>query len=197
MIAMLGVLIPLNMAFAQGAAGPTAYVQHVGDAALSVISTKEFTKPQKQEKLEKLFGDNVDFPWVGRFVMGRYWREATPDQRTRYLAAYKKFLLIHYTSRFTDYTGGSFTLVGTKDDGDGEYTVTMQMQANDPGNEPVQVDYRIHKVDGDKEFKIFDVVVEGVGLLSTQRSEFSSVIANKGLDYLINQLAAKSASGTL
>ena len=58
--------------------------------------------------------------------------------------------------------------------------------------QPILVDYRIHKVDAS--FKIFDVVVEGVSLLTTQRTEFSSVLTNKGMDYLINQLAQKTAN---
>jgi phospholipid transport system substrate-binding protein len=186
-------------AYADATSGPSEFIQGVGDKALAVISDKGLSKDQKQDKLNKLFSDIVDFPWVGRFVMGHYWREATPEQKSRYLAEYKKFLLVHYTSRFTNFTSGSFQVMGVKDDGDGEYTVTMRMKADDPGSEPIQVDYRVHSddVSGAGHFKIFDVIVEGVGLLNTQRSEFSSVIANNGIDYLIDQLATKSKSGDI
>jgi phospholipid transport system substrate-binding protein len=179
--------------------GPSEFVQTMGDKALAVIADKGLSKDQKQEKLNKLFSDIVDFPWVGRFVMGHYWREATSEQKARYLTEYKKFLLVHYTSRFTNFTGGSFEVLSVKDDGDGEYTVSMRMKAVDPGSEPVQVDYRVHadEAAGAGHYKIFDVIVEGVGLLTTQRSEFSSVIANNGIDYLIDQLAAKSKSGDI
>lgn len=169
------------------------YIQDVGTNALAVISTKGGTKQQKQTQLQKIFADNVDFHWVGRFVLGRYWRQATEEQKTRYLTEYQKFLLLHYTARFTDYTSGSFKVTSARDDGDNEFTVSTQMQSTEiSNNEPVLVDYRVRK--GDKGFRIFDVIVEGVSLLTTQRSEFSSVITNKGLDYLINQLATKSAS---
>src|SRR5579872_4761778 len=84
------------------------YIQGLGDQALAVITNKHYGSQQKQKALEKIFSGSVDFPWVGRFVMGRFWREATDDQKARYLKEYQKFLILHYTSRFTEYTSGSF-----------------------------------------------------------------------------------------
>ena len=170
-----------------------AYVQNVGSQALGIINDKALSKEQKQAKLESVFSTSVDFPWVGRFVMGRYWKQATDDQKTRYLTEYQKFLLLNYTSRFANYSSGSFKVTASRDDGDGEFTVSTQMKAGeDTDGEPVLVDYRIHKLNNS--FKIFDVVVEGVSLLATQRTEFASVITNQGVDYLINQLVEKSSA---
>ena len=72
------------------------------------------------------------------------------------------------------------------------------MQSQEPNSEPVLVDYRVREsknTKGGSGYKIFDVIVEGVSLITTQRSEFASVITNNGIDYLIGQLAAKSISG--
>ncbi len=169
------------------------YVQNVGTQALGIISNKSFAKEQKQTKLEAVFSDSVDFQWVGRFVMGRYWKQATDEQKAHYLVEYQKFLLLNYTSRFSNYSGGSFKVTSSRDDGDGEFTVSTQMQAGEVADgEPILVDYRIHK--SDKGFRIFDVIVEGVSLLTTQRTEFSSVIGNKGIDYLISQLMEKTSA---
>jgi phospholipid transport system substrate-binding protein len=168
------------------------YVQNIGSQALGVISNKAYNKEQKLQKLEAVFSSSVDFQWVGRFVMGRYWKQASEEQKNRYLSEYAKFLLLNYTSRFANYSGGSFKVNSSREDGDGEYTVSTQMQTSEIANgEPFFIDYRIHKVD--KSYKIFDVIVEGVSLLTTQRTEFSSVINNKGIDYLINQLVEKSS----
>lgn len=170
-----------------------AYVQNIGTQAVGVISNKALGKEQKKQKLEAVFSGSVDFQWVGRFVMGRYWKQATDAQKTRYLSEYEKFLLLNYTSRFANFSDGSFKVTASRDDGDGEYTVSTQMQTAEVADgEPIFVDYRIHKVD--KSFKIFDVIVEGVSLLTTQRTEFSSVINNKGVDYLIDQLVLKSSA---
>lgn len=168
------------------------YVSRLGDQALSVITDKALAKPQKQAKLEKIFADNVDIAWVAKFVMGRYWRSATDAQKTRYVAEYKKFLLKHYTSRFSDYSSGSFTITGSKPgEGDGETTVSMQMQSGDKGAEPVLVDYRLRK-DGSG-YRIFDVIVEGVSMITTQRAEFASVLGQDGIDALIGKLSTMAA----
>src|SRR5437762_3212562 len=92
------------------------YVQGVAGQTLGVISGKKLTKEQKEARLEKLFADNIDFPWVGRFVMGRFWREATEEQKARYLKHYQKFLILHYTSRFAEYSSGNFKITGARDD---------------------------------------------------------------------------------
>lgn len=171
------------------------YIQMLGNQALGVITDKSLSKDQKQAKLESIFSANVDFPWVGKFVMGRFWREATDDQKARYLKAYEKFLIIHYTSRFTDYTSGSFKVTANADDGDNEFTVDTQMQADEPNSQPVLVVYRVRKET--QGYRIFDVIVEGVSLITTQRSEFSSLLNTKGIDYLIDQLSKSAATGEL
>lgn len=161
-------------------------IDNVGKQALSAIESKG-SKKEKQAKLEKLFVTNVDIAWVGRFVLGRYWRQATPEQRTRYLKEYQDFIVNNYAGRFADYTGGSYKLTGSSDDGEGQYTVSMLMISSD--RQEVVVDYRVHTTE-DGELKIFDVVVEGVSLINTQRSEFASLLASKDLEYLIGQLKA-------
>jgi phospholipid transport system substrate-binding protein len=186
----LALLVQAAPARAASSTEASAYIQNLGDSALQIISNKKSSREQKQAALEKIFAGNVDFPWVGRFVLGRYWREASEAQKARYQEHYKKFLILHYTSRFSDYTGGTFKVTSVRDDGDNEYTVGMQLHADDASSDPVFIEYRVRKEE--KSFKIFDVIVEGVSMLTTQRSEFASVITNKGLDYLIDQLASKS-----
>jgi phospholipid transport system substrate-binding protein len=194
------VVIAVVLASVPGARAATSdeagkYIQGLGDQALVVISNKHFNPDQKQKALEKIFSSNVDFPWVGRFCMGRYWREASEAQKTRYLKEYQRFLVLHYTSRFTQYTSGTFKVTGTRDDGDSEFTVSMELKSDEANAEPVLVDYRVRAEEGG--FKIFDVIVEGVSLITTQRSEFASVITDNGIDYLIDKLAAKSKSGDI
>jgi len=190
-----GMCVAAHAAMAQSADEASKYVQGLGDQALAVITNHHFNPDQKQKALEKIFSSNVDFPWVGRFVMGRFWREATDGQKARYLREYQKFLILHYTSRFTQYTSGTFKVTGSREDGDDEFTVSMQLKSDEPNSEPVLVDYRVRKEEGG--FKIFDVIVEGVSLITTQRSEFASVITNNGIDFLIDQLAAKSKTGDI
>lgn len=170
------------------------YVETLGNDAVDIISDKNMNKEVKRKKIEQIFRDNVDIAWVGRFVLGRFWRQTTEEQKKRYLKEYETFLVRHYATRFTDYSGGSFKIIGSHADGDGEFIISMQIKSGDAGSEPVSVDYRV-RADGKSHknnFVIFDIIVEGVSMITTQRSEFASVVTNKGIDYLITQLASKS-----
>lgn len=183
-------------AHASSTKGASDYIQSLGDKALSIISHKQYSKDQKQDRLEKLFSDSVDFDWVAKFVMGRYWRKATDAQKKRYVGEYRKFLTLHYTSRFADYTSGTFKVTNAEETKAGEYRVSMELKSDEKSNDPpVYVDYRVRK--GKSGFMIFDVIVEGVSLITTQRSEFASVLNDKGIDHLTDQLAAKSRSGEI
>ena len=187
---LLSVAASLSPAAASSTASAGKYVESLGNEAITIIANAKFSKQQKQSKLEKIFSSNVDIPWVGRFVMGRFWRQASPQQQKDYLKAYESFIITHYASRFAEYSAGTFNITGTRDDGDREFTVSMEMLSEDPSAPPVLVDYRVRNSDG--RFKVFDVIVEGVSMITTQRSEFSSVINDKGIDHLIVQLSSKS-----
>jgi phospholipid transport system substrate-binding protein len=169
-----------------------AYIESLGHKALDILTKKTVSKEIKQQTLENIFKDNVDFPWVGRFVMGRFWRTATPEQQTRYIAAYQTFLIKHYASRFTEYTSGSFKITGSNEGEPNEYTVNMQIVANDASEPPIVIDYKVRKEKAS--FKVFDIIVEGVSLITTQRSEFASVLNSKGVDGLTAMLESKSAA---
>lgn len=192
-VAMVGMLLSFTApAMAEPVADASKYVESLGNRAITTISNKVLSKEKKKAQIEQLFRESVDIAWVGRFVLGRFWRQATDEQKAHYLKEYESFLVSHYASRFTDYTGGSFKLTGARDDGDNEFTVNMQIQG-DTDSKPVLVDYRVRLSDK-KGFKVFDVIVEGVSMITTQRSEFASVVGNKGIDYLIARLADKSLS---
>ncbi len=169
------------------------YVENVGNKAIETLSNKKLDKEVKRNKIEQLFRDNVDINWIGKFVLGRFFRQATDEQKKRYFKEYETFLVRHYATRFTDYTSGSFTITNSRDDGGEEFTINMQIKSGEAGSEPISVDYRVRADNSHKDgFVIFDITVEGVSMITTQRSEFSSVITNKGMDYLITQLADKS-----
>ena len=172
-----------------GANTASAYIEQLGQAALSTISNKAITAEQKKATLEQLFQANLDFDFVGKFVMGRHWKLATPDQQARYLDAYRNFLTRHYTSRFSEYTSGTFKITGERPGNEGETVVSMEIASGQPGEAPILIDYSVHAVAGG--YKVYNIVVEGVSLLTTQRSEFNSVINKNGIDGLISQLAAK------
>lgn len=189
---LLAASLVLPAAYGNAASSDDAskYVETLGNQTITIISNAKLAKPQKQTRLEKVFSDNVDIPWVGRFVMGRFWKQATPDQQKRYLKEYQKFVITHYASRFAEYSSGQFKITGAREDAENEFIINMHMLSGDKNAEPVLVDYRVRGSKGN--FKIFDVIVEGVSMITTQRSEFNAILSDKGIDTLIEKLANKS-----
>jgi phospholipid transport system substrate-binding protein len=179
-------------AYALSADEARQFVDGVGRQTVTIIGDAALSKEQKKTRLQQLFATSVDIPWVGRFVLGRYWRTASEEQRAHYLKEYQSFITTLYAGRFAEYSGGSYKITGTQDGGEGEFTVSMDIITVGSQQQPVHVEYRVHTDTVSTQVRVFDVAVEGVSLITTQRSEFSSILENKGLDYLIERMANKS-----
>lgn len=171
-----------------GAKQAETFVTGLGSQAVNVLQDAGLQPAQKRATLSDLFARNVDVEWIGRFVLGRHYRTLSEPQRQRFMTVYGEFLRRTYTSRFEEYTGVEFTVLGSTEAGPQESLVQTRVQV--PGKAPIKVDYRIVET-APGTFKVTDIVVEGVSLLTTQRSEFSSVINRDGVDTLISRIESK------
>lgn len=175
------------------ASNPTAaknFVDAVAGQVIAIGKNDSMSRSEKESKLESLFSDKVDINFVAKFVLGKNWRTASTQQQQDYIAAYRPFILKNYASKLAKYSGQTYSLKNARPDGDAS-VVTMEI--NDPqGGQNIMVDYRLRGDDGS--FKIVDITVEGVSLLNTQRSEFSGIVENKGMDGLIAALKKQVAS---
>lgn len=166
------------------------FAHQIGEDVLEIMRDESLNADQQLEKLESIFEEVVDVKWVARFVLGRHWRGLSPERQEEYVDAYRSFLIGHYTENFVGYSGETFELPFARQERDGEYIVRMEIQ-RPQGQEPIVVDYRLRENGADATFTVFDIVVEGVSLITTQRSEFGSVVERQGVDTLIAKLKAK------
>lgn len=167
----------------------TAFIDGIGKEVVDILGNTAFNDASKETALRTLFQKHVDVDWIGRFVLGKYWRSASAAQQQRYLDGYRGFVIKSYTSKFKEYTGSeTYKIKSSTKDAQGRNIVTMELLR--PGEASVMVDYKLRK-EGEN-LRIFDIVVEGVSLITTQRSEFASVVSRKGLDYLIEQLQKRA-----
>jgi phospholipid transport system substrate-binding protein len=164
-----------------------AFVYQVADEVLVNARTHTSEAAAKQA-LENVFTRYVDIEWVGQFVLGRHWRKASEDQKQRFIASYRSFMVGGYTSRLRQYSGDNYSVSAPRSLGNGRSALTMQVQRD--AGAPVVIDYKIRQ--SGQGFKIYDLVVEGISLITTQRSEFDSVVNRQGLDFLIQALAKKA-----
>lgn len=171
-----------------GAVDAKAYVDRVATQVLDVVKN-DGTKEEKQTRIEKVFADKVDINFVAKFVLGKHWREATPAQQKDYIAAYQPFILKNYAGKLAKYSGQTYELKSARVDDDAS---VVPMIIHDTDGKDVEVDYRLRSVGNS--FKIVDITVEGVSLLTTQRSEFNGIVERKGIDGLIEALKAQVAA---
>jgi phospholipid transport system substrate-binding protein len=176
-----------SSAHAANPTGAKKFVDTLATQVLTLVKDSGVSANEKKSKIESIFSDKVDIDFVAKFVLGKHWRTATPEQQSSYVAAYKPFILKNYASKLTKYSGQTYTLKNARADGD---TNVVTMEINDPNGQKVNVDY---KLKGDSNFKIVDIAVEGVSLLTTQRSEFNGIVERKGVDGLIAALKKQVA----
>lgn len=162
---------------AQASADPTAFIEEVSSKAITEMApaTQE-TDQQRAAKLKPLLERYFDMPAIARYVLGAYWRKATPEEQSEFTAVLTDFLALAYGKRFATYTGHDMAVERVRDEGDGRTTVFSTVQL--PNGEPARVDWTIEQA-GDT-YKIADVKVEGLSLADTHRQEFASVISKNG-----------------
>src|SRR5690606_29082259 len=119
--------------------------------------------------------------WIARFVLGNNWRTATDEQRKRYTSLYHDYLIGIYVANYAQSSERKITdikILGVRNGEDGRFTAQTELVMHGAGN--VKVDYLVGK-SGDG-YKIVDVIIEGVSLLASHRSEFMQLAANGGVD---------------
>ena len=180
-------LLPLPV-LAQGSVPEArAYVVQLGDKTIAIIADTKMSEQQKDAKLTTLFTETIDTDWIGRFVLGRYWRTASDAQQKQYLTIYRQFLINSYVPNFRQYTGEKFKVNIVNQEG---MDFIVKTEIIHPDKPSTRVDYRIIRASNGL-YKVHDIVAEGVSLLETERSDFGSVLSREGMDSLIKMLQAK------
>lgn len=173
------------------AAEAEQFVQNLGNSAIAIIAKSKSSGQPPIGQFTRLLNSNFDLPTIGRFVLGRYWREASPQQQDEYMSLFEDLIVRTYANRFQDYSGETFEVTGSQPTGNGRYTI-VSSRIQRPGSQPIEVQWRVRN-GGD--LRILDVIVEGVSLSVSQREEYAAVIQRNGgkIDALINSMRQKIA----
>lgn len=164
------------------------FVAGVGDEVLKIVKTSGQSAGEKEKALVDMFKSHVDTSWMSGFVLGKYNRTTPKDKLEKFKAVYGDFLIQSYVPKFRQYTGQEFKVVGArKGPGGNDYFVDTEI--NNGKDPAIKVVYRTIEKEGAQ--KIVDIVVEGVSLITTQRSEFGAVISNEGFDSLITRIEGR------
>ena len=134
---------------------------------------------------------NFDFDRVCRMVLGKSWRSATPEQQAIFQKEFRSLLLRTYASALGKYKDQVIEYKPLRMEGDAK-NVSVKTQILQPGGQPVAVDYDLIK--SEHGWKVYDIVIESVSLVTNYRSQFSNEIRLNGLDSLNKKLEEKNKS---
>jgi phospholipid transport system substrate-binding protein len=165
---------------------PAQFVQSLGNTALMSLTGKNIDRHTREDRVRKILRNNFDVQAIGKFALGTYWRDASDSQKKEYMSLFEDMIVQTYTTRFEDYSGQQLKVGGAEPSGSTDYIVISQVVQKD--GPPVNLQWRVRKKDSG--LRIVDVVVEGVSMSVTQRSDFASVIQNGGgkIDALLTSL---------
>ena len=150
--------------------------------------------PQAMHELvDRLVLPYFDFERMSRRVLGKRWKKATSEQQARFVSAFRTLLVRTYATLLDEYNGQRMTYLDPvprkKDD---EIVIPVQMEVT--SSQVVRVAYAMHESAAG--WKVFDVAVDGVSLVTNYRSSFRSEIARHGIDGLIARIEAKNSDAT-
>jgi len=155
--------------------GAEKFVESLANTAISSLTSKTLTEKERRHNFRGLLRNYFDINGIGKWALGRYWRKASPSERTEYLGLFENLIVGTYSNRFNTYSNEKLSVNGSVNRGK---FALVKSHLNRGDQKPIRVDWRVTHPDGN--YKIFDIVVEGVSMIQTQRSEFSSVIRRNG-----------------
>jgi phospholipid transport system substrate-binding protein len=180
-------------AFAQEA--PDALVQRVTGEVLDIVSKDKDIQNGSTQKVIDLVDQKVlphfNFRHMTALALGKEWKKASPEQQQQLTAEFKTLLVRTYSNALTNYKNQKVVFKPLKmNPADSE--VLVRTEVMQPGSKPVQLDYSLEKLDNG--WKVFDVVVAGISLVTNYRDQFSQEVRNSGIDGLIQSIASKNKS---
>lgn len=174
---------------------PDALIKRVSDEVLEVVRKDPALANGDVKKVVALVDEKVlphfNFQRMTSLAVGRDWRVASPAQKTRLAEEFKLLLVRTYANALKEYSNQRLVIRPTRMRPE-DAEVLVRSEVIRPGQQPVQIDYWLEKTD--KGWKVFDVVVAGISLVTNYRQQFAREVRDGGIDGLISSLAEKNRS---
>lgn len=173
---------------------PDALVKKTSEEVLEIVRNDQEIQNGNQQKIFALIEEkimpNFDFDRVCRLVLGRNWANASKEQQANFQNEFRTLLLRTYASALSKYRDETIKYLPFRAQPDAK-RVTVRTQIIQSGAQPIAIDYSLEN--GDNGWKVYDIVIEGISLVTNYRSQFSNEIRQSGgMDGLIQRLAEKN-----
>jgi len=175
--------------------GPDEVIRKTADDVISALKSDESIQKGNKHKLYLLVEEKIlpsfDFEKISRLVLGKAWRKATDQQKKQFKIEFRSLLLRTYSIALSKYKDQSIDIKPMRM-GPSDEIVTVKTEIVQDGAQPINVNYALVKNGGT--WLVFDIIIEGVSLVTNYRSQFSSEIRKGGIDSLNKKLAKKNKS---
>ena len=181
----------INISFADvNGKSAVEMVENLTKQGIEQIVNSTGSIEEKNAVFKKLFTENLDLDFIGKYVLGRYWRVATPQQKKEFINLYKEFNVKTWSKRFDEFKGKSFVFEGTSPSSN-KNQIFVNTSVPVTEGAPISVKWRVYERKG--ELKVIDIIIENVSLAQTARNEYTSFIAKspEGVEGLLNNLRNK------
>jgi phospholipid transport system substrate-binding protein len=196
LLAALATSFASQLAVAQDA--PDAIVRKNTNEILAAIKADKDLAAGDQKKIEKLADEKVlpyfNFVRMTQLAVGRNWRDASDAQKKLLIDEFRTLLVRTYSTSLTQFRNQTIDVKPTKMAA-GDTEVVVKTQVNQPGGQPIPIDYSMEKADST--WKVFDVLIDGVSLVTNYRSSFNTEIQKSGIDGLIKSLSERNAKNAV
>jgi phospholipid transport system substrate-binding protein len=174
---------------------PDALVKRTAEDVLAIIKADADIQAGDQAKIfalaEEKILPNFNFERVSRLVLGKNWTRATPEQRAAFQKEFRTLLLRTYATALSKYQDQKIEFLPLRMVDEAK-TVSVKTRIIQAGGQPIQVDYSLAQENN--AWKVYDIVIEGVSLVTNYRGQFSQEVRQNGLDSLIKKLVSKNAA---
>ncbi len=165
------------------------FVTSFAESAISILSNDSFSEAERTSSFTELVMSSIDLNLISKFVLSKAWKNASDEQKEKYLIAFKDYFVSSYANKLDQYTGEKVDVIGSQEAG--KYVI-VESNIIREGTDTLKINLKWRLLNKDNQIKIIDLNIEGISLVIAQREEFQSFLANN--DYDLDKLIEKIVS---
>ena len=173
---------------------PDELIRQTTERALFELEANRDQLEKDPEKLyrliDEIFLPHMDFERTSRLILGRYWRQADAQQQQRFVAEFKTLLIRTYAIAVFEYNGEKIQYKPLRMK-DGDTMAVVQAEIESRSGPPIPFHYKLEKSESG-DWKVFDISIDGISLVTNYRTSYGRMIQRKGMDGMLEALAAKN-----
>lgn len=166
---------------------PTAVVQETVSSVIMVLKDDAMDREGRWQRIGEIINRRFDFQTMSQSILATNWKSATPEEKRKFVEFFSQYLENTYRTKIESYTDQRIEFTGEKVQGSRAWVDSVIHTSNTE----IPVSYKL--IDKDGEWYAYDVVIEGISLVSNYRNTYAAIIKNEGMDGLLSDLQTRIA----